>query len=94
MAGMTLTHLTFVGTDVEPATIDFGPKLTVIYGASDTGKSFIVDSIDFAMGSSKLRSIRESEPYSYVLLGFKIGERRPDSGSLLVRRCHRVYEAF
>ncbi|MEU1812737.1 AAA family ATPase [Micromonospora aurantiaca (nom. illeg.)] len=74
MARIALIHLTFVGKDVEPATIDFGPKLTVIYGASDTGKSFIADSIDFAMGSSKLRSIRESEPYSHILLGIKIGD--------------------
>lgn len=73
MAGMELTHLTFVGTDVAPATVDFSPTLTVIYGASDTGKSFIVDAIDFAMGSSKLRPIRESKPYSHVLLGIKVG---------------------
>ncbi|MEV4708677.1 hypothetical protein [Actinoplanes sp. NPDC049316] len=74
MAGLALTHLTFVGTDVPPATVDFSSTLTVIYGASDTGKSFIVDAIDFAMGSSKLRSIRESQPYSSLLLGIKVGE--------------------
>jgi hypothetical protein len=74
MARIALSHLTFVGIDVEPATIDFGPKLTVIYGASDTGKSFIADSIDFAMGSSSLRSIRESEPYSHILLGIIFGD--------------------
>ncbi|MCL7457795.1 AAA family ATPase [Micromonospora sp. MSM11] len=74
MAGMTLTHLTFVGKDAEPATVDFSPGLTVIYGASDTGKSFIVDAIDFAMGSSQLRPIREAEPYSSVLLGLRVDE--------------------
>ncbi|MEU8265023.1 hypothetical protein AB0C02_30990 [Micromonospora sp. NPDC048999] len=94
MARIALIHLTFVGRDAEPATIDFGPKLTVIYGASDTGKSFIADSIDFAMGSSKLRSIRESEPYSHILLGIKIG----DESLTLVRALNsgiiRVYDGI
>ncbi|MFI6228517.1 AAA family ATPase [Micromonospora echinospora] len=94
MAGMILTHLTFVGKDVEPATVDFSPGLTVIYGASDTGKSFIVDAVDFAMGSSHLRSIRESKPYSFVLLGLK-GD---DENLTLVRSLSggsiRVYDAL
>lgn len=94
MARIALIHLTFVGKDVEPATIDFGPKLTVIYGASDTGKSFIADSIDFAMGSSRLRSIRESEPYSHILLGIRIG----DESLTLVRALNagiiRVYDGI
>ncbi|MFD5864654.1 hypothetical protein ACFWGP_06880 [Agromyces sp. NPDC127015] len=49
----------------------FGPALSVIHGPSDTGKSFIVDAIDFALGSKKLKVVKGLEPYSHVLLGLK-----------------------
>jgi hypothetical protein len=69
-----LNHLTFVGPDREPTGIDFGPKLTVIAGPSDTGKSFILDSINFMLGAKSLREINELEGYSHALLGITIGE--------------------
>lgn len=47
----------------------FGPALSVIHGPSDTGKSFIVDAIDFALGSKKLKLVKGLEQYSHVLLG-------------------------
>lgn len=66
-----LTHLTLVGTNVESASVGFGPALSVIHGPSDTGKSFIVDAIDFALGSKKLKLVRGVEQYSHVLLGVR-----------------------
>jgi len=66
-----LTHLTLVGTNVEPASIGFGPALSVVHGPSDTGKSFIVDAIDFALGSKKLKQVKGLEGYSHVLLGLR-----------------------
>ena len=66
-----LTHLTLVGTNVEPASVGFGPALSVIHGPSDTGKSFIVDAIDFALGSKTLKVIKGIEEYSHVLLGVR-----------------------
>lgn len=94
MAGMTLAHLTFTGKDVEPATVDFSPGLTVIYGASDTGKSFIVDAIDFAMGSSELRSIRESKPYSSLLLGLRVDDEELTLVRSLSGGPVKVYDAL
>ena len=49
----------------------FGPTLSVIHGPSDTGKSFIVDAIDFALGSKTLKVIKGLEEYSHVLLGVR-----------------------
>lgn len=66
-----LTHLTLAGTDVEPSSVSFGSALTVIHGPSDTGKSFIVDAIDFALGSKKLKPVKGLEGYSHVLLGVR-----------------------
>lgn len=65
-----ITHLTFLGPKREPASISFGNGLNVIYGASNTGKSFILDSIDFMFGGrGPLRDIPERVGYDRILLG-------------------------
>lgn len=70
MPGLRLCHLTFLGPHREPATVEFGPGLNVIYGASDTGKSFIVETIDFMLGGKlPLRDFEERVGYDRILLG-------------------------
>jgi hypothetical protein len=44
--------------------------MTLVRGPSDTGKSFIVNAIDFMLGAKKLKEIPEGSGYSDVLLGF------------------------
>lgn len=78
---MRLTHLTFIGRGVKPASVEFSPKLTVIAGPTDTGKSFILESIDYVLGRNDLSDIPEARPYSHVLLGVKFG-----SGELTLMR--------
>jgi hypothetical protein len=58
----------------EPAEVTLGSDLTVISGPSDTGKSFVVDVIDFMLGARNLRTIPESEPYSYAALQIRISD--------------------
>lgn len=72
MKRIKLLHLTFTGDNKEPASIDFGSSTTVIHGPSDTGKSFIVDAIDFVLGARKLREIPEQKGYTRILLGLEI----------------------
>lgn len=72
MLRLTLTHLTFIGTNVQPASIEFSPQLTLVRGPSDTGKSFVVDALDFMMGASALKEIPERDGYSVVLLGLEL----------------------
>jgi hypothetical protein len=70
---LQLSHITFVGVTVEPASVEFGPAATVIRGPSDTGKSFIVRAIDFMLGGSTIPSdIPERVGYSTVLLGLRL----------------------
>lgn len=67
---LTLRHIAFTGTAKETAQLTFGSGLNVIYGASDTGKSFLVEAIDFMLGSSKpLRDIPERVGYETIFLG-------------------------
>jgi len=70
--GFQLRFLGFFGPQKPPATVTFGPGLNVIYGASNTGKSFIVEAIDFMLGGKPpLRDIPERVGYDLVLLALE-----------------------
>jgi hypothetical protein len=57
----------------EDAIIEFTRGLNVISGPSDSGKSYLLDLIDFMFGASSLRRrIPEIEPYSYVIMHITI----------------------
>ncbi len=69
-ASLTIRHLYFIGPRKEPVGIEFSYGLNVVYGASETGKSFILDGLDFMLGSgATLRDIPERVGYDRVLLG-------------------------
>ncbi|MEU4806372.1 AAA family ATPase [Actinosynnema sp. NPDC023587] len=82
MERLTLLHLTFIGPSVNPATVDFGPGLTLVRGPSDTGKSYIADSIDFMLGGAALEDIPERVGYDTVLLGIRL----PDGEDVTLSR--------
>lgn len=90
--GFRLRFLVFFGPQKAPATVTFGPGLNVLYGASDTGKSFIVETIDFMLGGKPpLREITERVGYDRILLGIETltGDtftvhRSSDGGSFLL----------
>lgn len=72
VTGFSLTHLTFIGPGVQTASVEFGEGLTLIRGPSDTGKSFIVEAIDFVLGAQRLQEIPQSSRYATVLLGLAV----------------------
>ncbi|MBT1597275.1 hypothetical protein KK108_09845 [Curtobacterium flaccumfaciens pv. flaccumfaciens] len=70
-----LVHLTAVGRDVSPATIEFGDRLTVIHGASDTGKSHVFELLRYSFGLSQTIELPdEAKGYQYVHLGIRTAE--------------------
>ncbi|HCT1988910.1 TPA: hypothetical protein OUC50_002530 [Proteus mirabilis] len=72
---MELRFLAFVGPKKETALVTFGPGLNIIYGPSNTGKSSIVDAIDFMLGRNrKLIERPEHEGYDQVLLGISFSD--------------------
>ncbi|MGC5361461.1 hypothetical protein ACPXCE_07160 [Streptomyces sp. DT24] len=92
MADLRLTHLTYASATKPLATVDFDPSLTVVYGASDTGKSFVAESIEYMLGGSKL-DLSEAEGYSQILLGLELDGgtpltllRAPESNTIHVHR--------
>jgi hypothetical protein len=69
---LKLIHLSVVGNDKPAAVIDFGERLTIIHGASDTGKSHIFDLIHYSLGLSKEIEVPpEGAGYQYVHLGIQ-----------------------
>ncbi|MFQ6197019.1 hypothetical protein [Streptomyces sp. NPDC000405] len=89
MTELQLTHLTYAGPNVIPAQIIFDPELTVIYGTSDTGKTFIVKSIEYMLGGTNLTMVPEADGYTQILLGLLMPDgtpltlvRAPDSNSI------------
>jgi peptidoglycan hydrolase CwlO-like protein len=71
---IAIQRLAYLGSFREPATLEFSKKITVICGASDTGKSFTVESINFALGKSPpLRDIPQRVGYDRIRLQLSIG---------------------
>lgn len=80
---ITLKHLTFTGKAAEKATVSFDPGLTVLFGASNTGKSFAVKAVNFMLGGSQpLPDITERRAYNRAWLGLDL----PDSGAVTLVR--------
>jgi hypothetical protein len=64
LTGFQLRQLKVTGPAVDAASVAFQPGLNVISGASDTGKSYLVETIDFLLGGgTPPRSIPESRGY-------------------------------
>ncbi|MCB1202891.1 MAG: hypothetical protein KDN18_01425 [Verrucomicrobiae bacterium] len=66
---LNLRRLRFTGPGVKPAEVTFASGLNIIWGASDTGKSFILASLEFMLGaSSPLPDIPERVGYDRIFL--------------------------
>jgi peptidoglycan hydrolase CwlO-like protein len=64
-----ITQLRVSGAGKDDATVEFGPGLTYITGISDTGKSHVLEWLDFGLGSQTLpRDIPERQGYDEVAL--------------------------
>ena len=68
--GLRLRHLVFQGPRRPAAGLEFGSGLNVLYGASEVGKSFTIDAIDFMLGGKPpLRDLPERVGYDRIYLG-------------------------
>ncbi|AXK38136.1 ATP-binding protein [Crenobacter cavernae] len=73
MTGFQLRRLTLVGNGVPNAEVQFNEGLNVVSGPSDTGKTFIVQCIDYMFGASNVpKPIPESERYETVRLALSL----------------------
>lgn len=79
---LRLISLTFTGSGKEAAALAFSSGLNVLYGASNTGKSFAAKTIDFMLGGSTLPNFRERDGYEQAWLSLTL----PKSGDSTLRR--------
>ncbi|MCB4858235.1 hypothetical protein K7W03_01365 [Sphingobium sp. PNB] len=70
---LRLDKLRFSGPS-KRSEIRFYSGVNVICGASDTGKSFLAEAVDFMLGGSELKVIPEREGYSSIELGLSSTE--------------------
>lgn len=68
---LQLRKILFRGPKDE-ANLQFTSGVNVICGASDTGKSFLAESIDFMLGGSELRDIPELAKYAEIELNVNV----------------------
>lgn len=67
-----LEKIEFLGPHKRSA-IEFHEGVNVICGASETGKSFLAEAIDYMLGGSSLKEIPERIPYGSANMGFNFG---------------------
>lgn len=73
--GLQLRFIRFLGPETEPAEFTFTSGLNILWGSSDTGKTFLVQAIDFMLGAGgALRDIPERVGYDRILLGITTAE--------------------
>lgn len=66
---LTIKQLCFTGPLKEDACLTFHEGLNILFGASDTGKSFVQEAIDFMLGGGEaLRDIPERVGYDRIWL--------------------------
>lgn len=76
-AGWHIDLLSFEGKENKKAQLAFTPGLTLIYGASNTGKSLAVKALDFMLGSSQeLPNIAERRQYDRLFMKMTLANSR------------------
>src|SRR5215204_555473 len=83
MSGLELRHLVCTGPAVELAGLRFEAGLNILYGASNTGKSFAGKTLNYMLGGSKpLPGIDQRADYDAVWLGLVL----PDGHEITLYR--------
>src|SRR5262245_59661849 len=80
---LSIDRLAFEGSKVETVGVEFRPGLNVLYGASNTGKTFTVKSIDFMLGGKgPLPDISQRNGYDRAWMGLTL----PKTGASTLMR--------
>lgn len=85
IGGFYLVQLEVTGLGKLPAVVDFTDGLNVIFGASDTGKSYIIQAIDYLLGGENPpKNIPQAEGYDCFKL--TIHSRKQDVDIQIIRK--------
>jgi hypothetical protein len=59
------------GDNVKDALVEFEQGANVLAGESDTGKSYLVQCLDFILGAEKLKFLKQAAPYKNLFVEFE-----------------------
>ncbi|KMV28412.1 hypothetical protein AB733_23845 [Photobacterium swingsii] len=65
--GLKIKKLLFL-SDNHDSSISFSNPVHIVHGASNTGKSLLIEAIDYMLGTEKLKQVPESKKYSEVAM--------------------------
>lgn len=72
-----LEQLVFTGAGLDDAQLAFDEGLNIVYGASNTGKSFVLRALNFMLGGGDpLPNIEQRQGYDKVWLSLSLPDRR------------------
>lgn len=97
-----IKNLSVTGFGKKPASVEFKQGLNVVAGASDTGKTFIFQCVDFMLGGQKPpKPIKESNGYEKVILVIETYdgelytlERNLTGGSFQIKKGDLPFEVY
>ena len=73
---MEIRFIAFIGHNKKAAELNFDSGLNLVFGPSNSGKSSVLDAIDFMFGRERvLKEIPEHEGYDQVLLGVEFSNK-------------------
>jgi DNA repair ATPase RecN len=71
MTSLCILQIAFTGQNVQPVSLKFESGLNLVYGASNTGKSFTLKVIDYMLGGTKpLPEFEQREGYEKIWFSF------------------------
>lgn len=74
---LRIERVLYLGPDMKNVQIDLKPGLNVLCGASESGKSFVVETIDFMLGGNgELRDLPERAGYDRVVMQISLSDGR------------------
>lgn len=75
--GFQLRKLVVAGKNRPPAVLEFGPSLNVISGVSNSGKTYVLQCLDWVLGARQApKGIKESRGYEKAYLELRAGDGR------------------
>lgn len=84
---MQLEHLTYTGSDLATVGIAFNDDLTILWGGSNTGKTYTVATLNFMFGGETPETPPEDDKYESALLGISFAD-----GTSVIRRLAAIEE--
>ena len=92
MNGFKINSVSIVGEQVEDKVVSFKRGINILAGPSNTGKTYLVQCIDYVFGKSDIpKEIDESKGYEKIVLEIEDNKNRSKSTILRAINDNKLY---